>query len=161
MAVTVVPLAAVLIAIGYPGPGRTAAGERAHRLSDDRVRRRADPQGQPQGERPHPASRPGGDGFAGRIIQDTAAATSVVTGQRWAAAATTMPQRRTMIAPRLRPRTVQLCIHCLQNPAGFWVSRTSNQAVRRPWCLSCCQGLDPGRYHVIPFDSHGGAGRFR
>jgi hypothetical protein len=72
-----------------------------------------------------------------------------------------MPQRRTMIVPRLRPRTVQLCIHCRQNPAGFWVSQTSDQTARRPWCLSCCQWLDPGRYHVIPFESHGGTGRCR
>jgi hypothetical protein len=25
--------------------------------------------------------------------------------------------------------------------------------VRRPWCLSCCQDLDPACHHVIPFDS--------
>jgi hypothetical protein len=67
-----------------------------------------------------------------------------------------------LIAPRLPPRTVQLCIHCQQNPAGFWVSRTSDHTARRPWCLSCCQLLDPGRYGVIPFDSHRcGAGRLR
>lgn len=28
------------------------------------------------------------------------------------------------------------------NPAGFWVSHTSDQTARRPWCLSCCQNLD-------------------
>lgn len=105
--------------------------------------------------------RPGRHGFAGQFIQDIAAAASVAAGQHWPAPSTKMTQRRMMIAPRLRPRTVQLCIHCRQNPAGFWVSHTCDQAVRRPWCLSCCQGLDPGRYHVIPFDGHGGAGRFR
>jgi hypothetical protein len=47
MAVTIVLLAAVVVAIAYPGPGRTAAGERTHRLSDYRIRRHADPQGQP------------------------------------------------------------------------------------------------------------------
>jgi len=150
MAVTVVLLVATLTAIGYPGPGRTAAGERADRLADDRIRRCADPQGQPQGERPHPASRPGRDGFAGRFIPDTAAAASVATGQHRPAASTTMP-----------PRTVPLCIHCRQNPAGFWVSHTSDQTVRRPRCLSCCQELDQSRYHVIPFDGHDGAGRFQ
>jgi hypothetical protein len=35
MAVTVVLLVATLVAIGYPGPGRPAAGERTHRPSDD------------------------------------------------------------------------------------------------------------------------------
>jgi hypothetical protein len=47
MAVTVVLLVAVLVAIGYPGPGRTAAGERAHRLSGDHLPRHADLPGQP------------------------------------------------------------------------------------------------------------------
>ena len=47
MAVTVVLLAATLVAIVYPGPGRAVAGERTHRLSDDRIRRCADPQWQP------------------------------------------------------------------------------------------------------------------
>jgi hypothetical protein len=47
MAVTVVLLTATLVAIVYPGPGRVVAGERTHRLSDDRIRRCADPQGQP------------------------------------------------------------------------------------------------------------------
>lgn len=160
MAVTVVLLAAILIAIGYPGPGRPAAGERTHRLSEGRIRRRADQHGQPSGERPRAASRAGRDGFAGRFIQDIAAATSVATGQNRPAPSTT-PRRRGMIASRLRPRTVQLCIHCRQNPAGFWVSRTRDQTVRRPWCLSCCQGLDHSRYHVTPFDGHHGAGRFQ
>jgi len=46
-AVTVVLLAAVLVTIAYPGPGRPAAAERAHRLSDDHQPRHADPQDQP------------------------------------------------------------------------------------------------------------------
>jgi len=58
MAVTVVLLVATLVAIGYPGPGRPAAGGRAHRLSDDRIRRGTDPQQQPAAAaRPAPAGR--------------------------------------------------------------------------------------------------------
>lgn len=45
----------------------------------------------------------------------------------------------------LLPHTVQLCIHCRQNPAGFWVSGKDAQTVHRPWCLSCCDGLDRSR----------------
>ena len=67
--------------------------------------------------------------------------------------ATANRRRRTRTAPRRLPHTIQLCIHCRHNPAGFWVSRNSSQTVRRPWCLSCCQNLDPGCYHVQPFDS--------
>jgi hypothetical protein len=51
----------------------------------------------------------------------------------------------------LLPRTVQLCIHCRESPAGFWVSRKDGKTVRRPWCLSCCDGLDRGRCDVTPF----------
>jgi hypothetical protein len=65
----------------------------------------------------------------------------------------TVASRRTTTAARLLPHTVQLCIHCRQNPAGFWVSQTGGQTVRRPWCLSCGQGLDRDRCDVIPFDS--------
>jgi hypothetical protein len=97
---------------------------------------------------------------AGRFIQGIAAAASVAAGQNWAAPAATMPRPRTMAALR-PPHTVQLCTHCRQNPAGFWVSHTSDLTVRRPWCLSCCQQLDPGRYHRIPFDGHDGTGRCR
>jgi hypothetical protein len=50
-----------------------------------------------------------------------------------------------------RPHTIQLCIHCQQRPAGFWVRRTGGTVVRRPWCLSCCQQLDHDRHDVIPF----------
>jgi hypothetical protein len=105
--------------------------------------------------------RPGRHGLAGQFIHDVAATASVTTGRRWAAPTATMPQRRMMIAPRLRPRTVQLCIHGRHNPAGFWVRHTTSQTVRRPWCLSCCRQLDHGRYHAIPFGGQDGAGRFR
>jgi hypothetical protein len=55
-------------------------------------------------------------------------------------------------AARPLPHTIQVCIHCQQNPAGFWVSRNGSQTTRRPWCLSCCQDLDPDSYHIKPFD---------
>jgi hypothetical protein len=44
--------------------------------------------------------------------------------------------------PGLLPRTLQLCIHCRESPAGFWVSRKNAKTVRRPWCLACCEELD-------------------
>ena len=49
--------------------------------------------------------------------------------------------------------TVQLCIHCREDPAGFWVSHKNAETVRRPWCLSCCDVLDPARYNVVRFGS--------
>ena len=56
MAVTVVLLAAVLVTIAYPGPGRPAAAERTHPPSDDHLPRHADPQEQPDAlARPIPA----------------------------------------------------------------------------------------------------------
>jgi hypothetical protein len=66
---------------------------------------------------------------------------------------TTNRRLRAITAPRLVPHTIQLCIHCRANPAGFWVSHTTAQTVRRPWCLSCCQHLDSRCYHINPFDS--------
>ena len=90
---------------------------------------------QAQSQEPQPASRPGRD------------------GQNRPAPAATASRRRTITVSGLLPRTIQLCIHCQRNPAGFWVSRDSGQTVRRPWCLSCCQNLDPGCCHVQPFDS--------
>jgi hypothetical protein len=107
------------------------------------------------------------DDLAGRFIQDVAAAATVAVGHQlpqpghgsrsaagghWPAARA-MVARRTMTGPGLLPHTVHVCIHCLQNPAGFWVTRMGGQTVRRPWCLSCCQGLDRARCDVIPFDS--------
>jgi len=53
--------------------------------------------------------------------------------------------------PRVPPRTHQLCIHCRQSPAGFWVSGKTDTVVRRPWCLACCQDLDRARCHVTSF----------
>ena len=86
-------------------------------------------------------------------IQDLAAAAIIAVGQNWPAPATTNTRRRTIAMPRLLPHTIQLCIHCRHNPAGFWVSHTTDQTVRRPWCLSCCQDLDPGCHHITPFEA--------
>ena len=100
--------------------------------------------------------QPGRRGFAGQTIQAITAAASVATGQHnWPAPTATLPQRRMMIPPR----TIQLCIHCRHRPAGSWASHTTGQTTRRPWRLSCCQGLDQSRYHTIPSDGHAGAGR--
>jgi hypothetical protein len=60
---------------------------------------------------------------------------------------------RTTILPARLPHTIQLCIHCRARPAGFWVSRTGGQTVRRPWCLSCCEELDRDHCDVIRFPS--------
>ena len=121
----------------------------------------------PPGPWPHLASPPGCYGFTGGFIQDIAAAASVAAGQNWAIAAmvaagqtrpagvATTPRRRMKAALRL-PHTVQLCIRCRRNPAGFWVSRTGGTPARRPWCLSCCQQLDPARYHMTRFDGRDG-----
>jgi hypothetical protein len=53
--------------------------------------------------------------------------------------------------PRGQHRTVQVCIRCLENPAGFWVSSQGSTVVRRPWCLACCAQLDRDRCEVVPF----------
>jgi hypothetical protein len=79
-----------------------------------------------------------------------------VPGHMWAAHPAPATDVRpvdpvTMIAPGVLPRTIQLCIHCRQRPAGFWVRRTGGTVVRRPWCLSCCHDLDRDRYDVIQF----------
>ena len=119
----------------------------------------------PAGRRPR---RSGHDGFAGLFIQDMAAVARAAAGQQLGqrghgtrpggqgrpAAAATMPWPDTPTAPGLRlPHTVQLCIHCRQSPAGFWVSRRDGRTVRRPWCLSCCRELDRAHCDVVPFDS--------
>jgi len=48
--------------------------------------------------------------------------------------------------------TVQLCVHCRQRPAGFWVSRGNAAVVHRPWCLGCCDQLDRAHCAIVPFD---------
>ena len=106
----------------------------------------------PNGQEPHLVSRPGGDSLVGRFIQRVAAGATVAVGQNGPAPATTHSRWRTITTPRMLPRTVQLCIHCRQNPAGFWISHTGDQTARRPWCLSCCRDLDPACHHIKPFD---------
>ena len=54
-------------------------------------------------------------------------------------------------APRLRPHRFRICVHCQVNPAGFWVSVLPGSVVRRPWCLTCCQHLNPAACHITPF----------
>jgi hypothetical protein len=58
-----------------------------------------------------------------------------------------------MTTPGVLPHTLQLCCHCRANPAGFWVRRTGGRTVRRPWCLTCCSGLNQGRFDVMAFDA--------
>jgi hypothetical protein len=106
---------------------------------------------QPTGQEPHLVRRPGSHGLAVRFLQHVAAGANVAAGQN-RPAATTANSRRTIPMPRLLPHTIQLCIPCRRNPAGFWVSRTGDQTVRRPWCLTCCQDLDPACHHIRPFD---------
>jgi hypothetical protein len=89
----------------------------------------------------------------GGSIQDLATPATAAAGPSWPAPASANPRRLSIAAHLPRPHTVQLCIHCRQDPAGFWVSHTRDQTVRRPWCLSCCQDLDPDSYHINPFDS--------
>jgi hypothetical protein len=133
---------------------------RAGRYIRDLLARRTSPPGtaeprtpQPLGQEPRQANRPGHDSSTRRFVQHVAVAASVAADQHRPAPTTTGSQQRTTIMPRLLPHTIQLCVHCRHNPAGFWVSRNDSRTARRPWCLTCCQDLDPGCYHVIPFDS--------
>ena len=99
------------------------------------------------------------DGTARSLIGLTRPAGALLTHRAaaLAASATRGPQRFATTAtrrclPRL-PHTIQLCVHCRENPAGFWVSRTGGKTVRRPWCLSCCDQLDRDHCDVIRFPS--------
>jgi len=58
---------------------------------------------------------------------------------------------RVMLMPDRLRHAFPVCIHCLVNPAGFWVSGKDSSVVRRPWCLSCCEDLDRERCDMIPF----------
>ena len=82
-----------------------------------------------------------------------ATSSTAPAGQNWPQGMTMSSRLRTMIAPGLLPHTRQLCIHCQQNPAGFWVSQKRARTVRRPWCLSCRDRLDRSRDDVIAFGS--------
>ena len=107
---------------------------------------------QPGGEGPHLVSRPGSDSSAGRFIQHVAGVAGVAADQNRPAPTTAKSRLRAITMPCLRPHTIHLCSHCRHNPAGFWVNRTSDQTARRPWCLSCCQDLDPAFHRIRPFD---------
>jgi hypothetical protein len=79
-----------------------------------------------------------------------------VGGHHYRMAADRLPARgvsglRAVLGLGRLPHTFPLCIHCLVNPAGFWVSGTASSVVRRPWCLSCCQDLDRERCDMVPF----------
>jgi hypothetical protein len=104
------------------------------------------------GRGPVLATGPGRDGLAACFSRDLAAGASVAAGQDRPVPTIMSSWWRTGTPPRLVPHTIQLCIHCRRNPAGFWVSDTSGQTARRPWCLSCCQDLDPRCHHIKPFD---------
>ena len=86
----------------------------------------------PNSREPHLISRPGSDGLAGWLTQHVAAGASVAARQDRPAARTANFRWRTIATPHRLPHTIQLCIHCRQNPAGFWVSRSGSQTVRRP-----------------------------
>jgi hypothetical protein len=81
-----------------------------------------------------------------------AAGASVPAGHDRPAATSANSRQRTIPIPRLLPHAIQLCIHCQHDPAGFWVSCDGDRTMRRPWCLSCCQDLDPACHHIKPFD---------
>jgi len=83
-----------------------------------------------------------------------APARTIVTSEPRVGARQKAPRERlrTRALPARLPHTFQLCVHCRERPAGFWVSRTGAKTVRRPWCLSCCEELDRD-CRVIPFDS--------
>ncbi len=51
----------------------------------------------------------------------------------------------------MRPHMIHLCVHCRQNPAGFWVYGPGARTARRPWCLSCLDGLDCDGTRAVPF----------
>ena len=83
-----------------------------------------------------------------------ARARTIVASRPPAGARSQAPRERlrARVLPARLPHTIQLCVHCRERPAGFWVSRADAKTVRRPWCLSCCEGLDRD-CRMIPFDS--------
>ena len=72
--------------------------------------------------------------------------------QQLAAQRPRQARRPALIRFGLPPRTVQLCVHCQQRAAGFWVTSRNDRAVRRPWCLACCAELDQALCDLTPFD---------
>jgi hypothetical protein len=51
------------------------------------------------------------------------------------------------------PLTVQLRVHCMLRPAGFWVSRSGAGVVRRPWRLACCEELALADCHIAGYSA--------
>ena len=94
-------------------------------------------------------SLPSTDGRVGHV------ALSCAAGHHYRMAVDRLPapgqEQLAVQQTRSKGRSIQVCIHCRENPAGFWVSRRNSQVVYRPWCLSCCQELDPGLCDVVPF----------
>jgi hypothetical protein len=94
-------------------------------------------------------SLPSTDGPVGHL------ALSCAAGHQFKMAVDRLPaQAQQQLALQQAPTRAgarQLCIHCQENPAGFWVSRRGGAVVRRPWCLSCTRELDRGRCDVTPF----------
>jgi hypothetical protein len=78
-------------------------------------------------------------------------ALSCIAGHHFRMAAERLP--RLALPARTLPRSVQLCIHCRQTAAGFWVSRKNSVVAHRPWCLACCERLDKSRCEIVPFAS--------
>jgi hypothetical protein len=60
-------------------------------------------------------------------------------------------QAQQQLAARQQARGVQLCIHCQQNPARFWLIPRGATVARRPWCLACCQELGQDLCRVTAF----------
>jgi len=79
-------------------------------------------------------------------------ALSCVAGHHFRMAAERLSARLSLPAGAL-PGTFQLCIHCRQTAAGYWVSRRNGVVAHRPWCLSCCLELDAASCEIVPFAS--------
>ena len=60
---------------------------------------------------------------------------------------------RTRAVPAQLPHTIQLCIHCRENPAGSWVSRMGRQDGAPALVPVLLRGLDRDRCDMIPFES--------
>ena len=78
----------------------------------------------------------------------------LVTSRLPSGARPEMPRHRLAVRalPARVPHTIQLRVHCQENPAGFWVNHISEKTVRRPWCLSCCDALDRRLCNMVQFD---------
>jgi hypothetical protein len=68
----------------------------------------------------------------------------VAADQNKPAATTTNSRRRTITTPGLLPRTIQLCIHCQHNPAGFWIKPQRRPDGKPPMVPVMLPGPRPG-----------------